>query len=336
LSNLGINPRAGVVAAGLTNTDTLNGTGTIHPYPLTKNIATDPSALYGVVEFSKTLGPLVSNVTNRQALIDILAPVIGQYSASLWGAKLGSTAEDKRFLEIQAKAYADLNTMKTPDPNYTATALNPATNPTYKTIAETVLGTFPTANNVKTPTTRQAFLFNVAYCVYLATGLNIGGCDYHNNSPTSTMAKDFEIGETIGSILALAYAMRSTTGMGCMIHFSTDGGVAANVGNLGNPAAPEWWRGDNNRGSAGILFCIAAPGDTVTLERQFLGAVDPTNGGTLNNTLFGTGPSAAYAILLNWLSLNGYSLDAGDFAAGTAGIDPTLILQMKQQGLVFG
>ncbi len=337
LSDLGINPKAGVVAAGLTNTESLNGTGTIYPYPsLSKNIPTDASSLYSVMEFSKTLSAAVSDPTNRQNIINKLAPTIGDYAAAIWSAKLGTTPQDKRFLEIQAKAYSDLNTMKEPNPTYNATALNPATNASYATIAETVLGTFPTSGGVKMPTTRQAFLFNVAYGVYLATGFNIGGCDYHNNAPTSTMAKDKEIGDAIGCVLALTYAMRATTGMGIIIHFSTDGAVAANVGNLGNPAAPEWWRGDNNGGSGGIAFVIPAPGQSPAVLRQYLGAVDPTSGATLNNTLFGTGPSAGYAMLLNWLNLNGYSLDLADSVAGSAGIDPTLIAQMKTKALLFG
>lgn len=328
LSDLGIRPRS-VLGAGLTNSASLNGTRPIYDFPsLTRSTPQTASDLYSVLEFSQTLASRIPNSTTRQSVVNVLAPTMRKYAEALLKEKLGSTPDEKDFLAAQSAANADLEAAKTPDPNFNAAALNPATNPNYSGIAQTMLGTF--TNN--TPTLLQAFQFNAALGLYCATGMATGGCDYHNTAATSTDAKDAELGTRMGEVLGLAYAM----GQGMCAFLTTDGSVRADPNGIGDPAATQRWAGDDTGGGCSIMFVVPAPGDTITQLKYFLGAVDPSSGRTLGSTLFGTGPAASYAFLLNWLKLNGYPLDSADKIAGAAGLDSSLLPQMKKDAICFG
>ncbi len=155
--------------------------------------------------------------------------------------------------------------------------------------------------NANTNKASQDFVF--ATMVYNAlngncstVNLEIGGCDYHNNTRASGDAKDLEIGTVIGRVLQSLSLM----GKKGFVGFTTDGAVRSVESD-----SPSVWSSDGGIGSGGYMFSYDPVGPHAIKGLSQLG--NYTSGQGANN-LFLTGGStelAAGALFVNYLSFNG-------------------------------
>jgi hypothetical protein len=144
----------------------------------------------------------------------------------------------------------------------------------------------------------------------------IGGCDYHDATNATGDAKDFQVGRTIGRIIAAAAAK----GQSVLIHVFTDGGVTADSGGtLDSTTGKVNWTSD--RGTRTASFLIAyyqdfTPGsnDEVRFVRKRqLGRYLRAGGTDLTATPFGNSLEAfAKVVAANILAASGR---LGEYAA---------------------
>ncbi|MEQ1877738.1 MAG: hypothetical protein ABL958_13925, partial [Bdellovibrionia bacterium] len=128
-------------------------------------------------------------------------------------------------------------------------------------------------------------------------GLEIGGCDYHDNSRTSGNAKDLEIGTMIGRVLETAAVMQKPV----FIQVCSDGSVVSEI----STASTSPWVSD--RGSAGVIYMIAysPAGRPATSGFQ----VGSFNAGQAAEGAFAPGPGAtparaAAGVFANYMAFN--------------------------------
>lgn len=133
--------------------------------------------------------------------------------------------------------------------------------------------------------------------------LEIGGCDYHDNSRTTGDNKDLEIGTAIGRVLATAAALQKPV----FIYVVSDGSVSSAVSN--DPTAA--WVSDRGESGVAYMLCYKPNGRPVTAGGQGpafqVGAF--TNGQTVdtsaNSVVGGDTEKAAASVVANWLSASG-------------------------------
>jgi hypothetical protein len=168
--------------------------------------------------------------------------------------------------------------------------------------------------NANTAATAQANIFgSIVYNVLSGNAgsatLEIGGCDYHDNSRTTGDNKDLEIGTLIGRVLASAEAMSSSPNFkGVFIYVVTDGAVSSAVSAA--PTSP--WASDRGESSCAYMLCYKPGGRPVT---EGVGGYPAwqvnsfTNGQIVDQSatsvVGGDVEKAASAVVANWLSASG-------------------------------
>lgn len=128
-------------------------------------------------------------------------------------------------------------------------------------------------------------------------GLEIGGCDYHDNSRTSGNSKDLEIGTMIGRVLQTAAVLQKPV----FIQVCSDGSVVSEI----STSSTSPWVSD--RGSAGIIFMIAYSPTARPATSGF--QIGSFNAGQAADGTFapGTGSNtarAAAAVFANYMAFN--------------------------------
>lgn len=160
--------------------------------------------------------------------------------------------------------------------------------------------------NAQTAATNQSNIFgSIAFNVisgFSGSGtMEIGGCDYHDNSRTTGDNKDLEIGTTIGRVLATADALQKPV----FIYVISDGAVSSAVSAASN--AP--WVSDRGESGVAYLLCYKPAARPVTEGVAGYPAWQInsfTNGQTVDTTatsvVGGDVEKAAAAVIANWLS----------------------------------
>lgn len=155
--------------------------------------------------------------------------------------------------------------------------------------------------NGNTNKSSQDFVF--ASMVYNAcngnastVNLEIGGCDYHNNTRTSGDTKDLEIGTVLGNILQSLAVM----GKKGFVTFSTDGSVTS----PDSDTAGAVWASDRGVASGGYMLSYDPAGPHVMKGFQ-VGHF--TSGQAADDTFItgGSGELASAASFVNYLAFNG-------------------------------
>lgn len=133
--------------------------------------------------------------------------------------------------------------------------------------------------------------------------LEIGGCDYHDNSRGTGDNKDQEIGTMIGRVLATAQALQKPV----FIYVLSDGAVSSAVSN--DPTAA--WVSDRGESGVAYMLCYKPSGRPVTGGGQGVNYMvgSFTNGQTVdtssNSVVGGDTEKAAASVVANWLSASG-------------------------------
>ncbi len=163
--------------------------------------------------------------------------------------------------------------------------------------------------NAGTAPTAQANIFgSIAFNViqgFSGSGtLEIGGCDYHDNSRTTGDAKDLEIGTAIGRVLATAEAL----GKPVFIYVISDGSVSSTVSAASNSA----WVSDRGESGTAYMLCYKPAARPITEGVDGAPAWQVgsfTNGQVVDTTVAsivgGDVEKAASAVVANWLSASG-------------------------------
>lgn len=143
-----------------------------------------------------------------------------------------------------------------------------------------------------------------------ATGIDLGGFDYHNNARNTTNAADQRAGEAVGRILETAAVM----GRSVMIHVVSDGSVSAN----GNSAYGDQYNNDSGSRGMGYIFAYHPTARPRIKDDQFKHQIGFfTNGqGASDQTVVGTPTKSAVAVLANYLAFAGQSSKLESIAPG--------------------
>jgi len=176
--------------------------------------------------------------------------------------------------------------------NSSALNIDPLSNPAFAAVW---------GINGNTNKSSQDFVF--ATMVYNAcngnastVNLEIGGCDYHNNTRTSGDTKDLEIGTVLGNVLQSLAVM----GKKGFVTFSTDGSVTS----PDSDTAGAVWASDRGVASGGYMLSYDPAGPHVMKGFQ----VGNFTAGQAADDTFLTGGSAelaAAAGFVNYLAFNG-------------------------------
>lgn len=140
-----------------------------------------------------------------------------------------------------------------------------------------------------------SMVFNACNGNASTVNLEIGGCDYHNNTRTSGDTKDLEIGTVLGNVLQSLAVM----GKKGFITFSTDGSVTS----PDSDTAGAVWASDRGVASGGYMLSYDPVGPHVMKGFQ----VGNYNSGQAADDTFVTGGSAelaAAAGFVNYLAFN--------------------------------
>lgn len=155
--------------------------------------------------------------------------------------------------------------------------------------------------NGNTNKSSQDFVF--ATMVYNAcngnastVNLEIGGCDYHNNTRTSGDTKDLEIGTVLGNVLQSLAVM----GKKGFVTFSTDGSVTS----PDSDAAGAVWSSDRGVASGGYMLSYDPAGPHIMKGFQ-VGHFTSSQAADDTFITGGSAELAAAAGFVNYLAFNG-------------------------------
>ena len=146
--------------------------------------------------------------------------------------------------------------------------------------------------------------------------ITLSGYDYHNSTATTSDQRDYQAGQTIAMILAMAAALNRKL----MLHVYTDGGLSVGgrqqaVTGGGTQVEKFIWVGDSEMRSAAFVLMYDPNGKPSlvfnTDQRQQFGAYQDAGGATINlqpsqhQKIAGDPVAQAQAVVANWLAWQG-------------------------------
>jgi hypothetical protein len=191
------------------------------------------------------------------------------------------------WLGDQLKALAHCAYLKNLDYTETPSGVDPRENRECQEVYGLTATTDPKAARV------PAVTYNVINGNSGPGVITIDGCDYHDGTQTTGDGKDRELGEAIGRAIELANRMGRPLFF-CVI---TDGGIYSDRGT-------RTWRGD--AGSKGLaVMGYFHPKKIPEMRKQQLGHFTDGQGVERTTYIGGDPKRVAYAILANYLQVNG-------------------------------
>ncbi len=292
----------------LVNNISGNGANSIVTEPSATGLfANSVSSVTGAVAFNKTLNTALSGLPalTAQNIVNKWADNTRLFLDAHINTRVGDTAREVAFKSIMGSAHADFNQRKAPDPIFSPANLHPATTTQsakvlaiFNTVDSTIVDT-TTFNNSSFAPLFTAMLGSVlGLSPYL--GVNFGGGDYHGNSPASTDAYDFNVGQ----MMAVAAQLSHLYGVSICVGCTQDGGIAGN--GTTDRTSPSLWKGDSAAHSM-WSFNFMRQGAHLSLARQtpIVGANDPANGLNLSGTSTGVGRLTALQFSYTIACING-------------------------------
>ncbi len=260
-------------------------------------------------------------------------------------AKLGNGDQETRFKAIHSLAASDLRTRVNPATSLTESNLNPASDATIKGIFGIPNGTtdvqFKASNNELDKI--RTMILGGFRGAYPFVAINRGGFDYHDQSVTTSDARDNELGMILGWITRLSNHL----GVPALIIVQSDGSVSAtNKPNnaVSDPATESSWQGDDGSYGCWNMTLVrsgwarpGAPGGKAVTQHliNYIGETSNSSGRIASGTFLGSvGREAAAIMAWNYAKLAG--LEAYFPQVMTAAGFPQNVTNQIMQKTCFG